>query len=151
MKNIIKLSAIAILLVLGNTSLYADQDKDKWKMKKDGKAEHFKEMDTNQDGAVSKAEFDIAHDKHFAEMDKNGDGKLTHDEMRAGHKESKKKRKESRFDKADTNNDGMLSREEVAKIPRLLKRFEDIDTSKDGQVSQEELEAAMKRRRGDRP
>ena len=151
MRNIINFAAITTLFFLCNAALHADEAKEKWKMKDGGMKEHFKEMDTNKDGAVSKAEFDIAHDKHFADMDNNGDGKLTHDEMRAGHKESRKKRMESRFDKADANTDGMLSRDEVASVPRLLKRFDEIDTSKDGQVSREELEAAMQRRRDGRP
>ena len=49
---------------------------------------HFKEMDTNGDKMISKAEFDAAHNKHFQEMDATGDGSLNSDEMKAGHKKA---------------------------------------------------------------
>jgi hypothetical protein len=38
--------------------------------------EHMKQMDTDGDGAVSKAEFLAGAEARFAKMDKNGDGKL---------------------------------------------------------------------------
>ena len=40
-------------------------------------------MDANNDGEVTKAEFDSAHEKHFKEMDANSDGKVTMDEKKA--------------------------------------------------------------------
>jgi hypothetical protein len=46
---------------------------------------HMKMMDSNQDGNISKAEFDAMHDKHFTEMDKNSDGNLSEAEMKAFH------------------------------------------------------------------
>jgi Ca2+-binding EF-hand superfamily protein len=42
---------------------------------------------------------------------------------------------------ADTNGDGMLSREEAAALPRLAKHFDAIDTNHDGQITREELRA----------
>ncbi len=144
MKSIIKVAVTTILFVLYSGSLHADTDKESWKKEKGRMGEHFKEMDTNKDGVVSKAEFDIAHDKHFAEMDVNNDDKLTHEEMRAGHKKARKKRRLSPFDKADVNKDGMLDREEVASVPRLKHGFYEIDTSKDNKVSRAELEAALR-------
>ena len=56
-----------------------------------------------------------------------GDG--THDPM-------------ARLKKADTNGDGMISREEAkAGLPQLYKHFDEVDTNHDGQVTAEELQA----------
>lgn len=41
--------------------------------------------DTNNDGAVSAAEFKAAHLSMFEKADANKDGKVTHDERRAAH------------------------------------------------------------------
>ena len=111
---------------------------------------HFKEMDTNSDATISKAEFDAVHDKHFQDMDTNGDSKLTRDEMKAGHKQMLKAGMHNRFDEADANHDGALSREEAEKMPRMSKRFDKMDTNKDGKLTREEMAAAMKKKRPNR-
>ena len=108
---------------------------------------HFKEMDTNGDGMISKAEFDIAHTKHFQEMDTDGDGKLSGDEMRAGHASKMEQGKGMRFKDADANHDGALTREEAKKMPMLSKRFDETDANHDGKVTSEEMDAAMKKMR----
>ncbi len=108
---------------------------------------HFKEMDTNGDGMISKAEFDAAHDKHFKEMDTNGDGKLSPDEMKAGHQKMMEQGKNKHFDEADANHDGALTREEAKNMPMLSKHFDEVDTNKDGKVTREELDAAMEKMR----
>lgn len=58
--------------------------------------ERFQAMDTNNDGAVSKEEFDTAQARRFKETDLNGDNKITPEEvkeawekMRAQHKNKK--------------------------------------------------------------
>ena len=51
---------------------------------------------------------------------------------------------------ADANGDGLLSRTEVAALPRLAERFDAIDANKDGQISFEELKAARVAMRADR-
>jgi Ca2+-binding EF-hand superfamily protein len=43
--------------------------------------------------------------------------------------------------KADTNGDGMISRDEAKANPRLLKNFDAIDTNKDGLISADEMRA----------
>jgi len=104
--------------------------------------QHFKEMDTDGDGMVSKAEYDANHDKHFKAMDTNGDGKLSPDEMRAGHKEAANESMKKRFDEADANHDGMLTREETKKIPMLNRHFDEMDANHDGKVTREEMDMA---------
>jgi len=54
-------------------------------------------------------------------------------------------RADERFRKADTDNNGALSRDEAEKgNPRLARHFDAIDANKDGQLSREELDAARK-------
>jgi hypothetical protein len=73
----------------------------------------FKDVDTNGDGSISRAEFDAFHAKRFKEMDANGDGKITLDEMKAEHKKILEKARNDRFDAMDTNHDGKVTREEM--------------------------------------
>jgi Ca2+-binding EF-hand superfamily protein len=55
-----------------------------------------------------------------------------------------------RLKQADTNADGMISREEAkASLPRISEHFDEIDANKDGQVTTEELRAFHEKQRGD--
>ena len=47
---------------------------------------------------------------------------------------------------ADTNGDGMISREEAKAHPRLLKNFDQIDADKNGQITADEMRAARQSR-----
>lgn len=53
-----------------------------------------------------------------------------------------------RLKAADTDGNGMLSRQEAAALPRIAERFDDIDTNKDNQVSFDELRAYHQAHRG---
>ena len=55
--------------------------------------EHFQAMDTNNDGAVSKEEFDTAQAKRFKETDLNGDGKITPEEVKEAREKMREQRK----------------------------------------------------------
>jgi hypothetical protein len=46
----------------------------------------FEEMDTNNDGVISKDEFMASAGKRFDKIDANHDGKISHDEVEAFHK-----------------------------------------------------------------
>jgi Ca2+-binding EF-hand superfamily protein len=43
---------------------------------------------------------------------------------------------------ADTNGDGVISREEAKALPRLAQHFDQIDADKNGSISMDELKAA---------
>ena len=56
-------------------------------------------------------------------------------------------RVQERFNRADTNGDGKLTREEAQKgMPGVARHFDQIDANKDGVVTMEELQAARKAR-----
>ena len=48
---------------------------------------------------------------------------------------------------ADTNGDGMISREEAAALPRIARHFDEIDANHDGQVTFDELRAHHEQQR----
>lgn len=113
---------------------------------------HFKLMDTNGDGKITRAEHAAGAKKMFNQTDANRDGIVTAAEMDAAHaaqgqrvaaddKSSAEKIKvidqngdgrltaaehdagtEKMFTKMDTNGDGVLSREESAEGMKLLKK-----------------------------
>lgn len=53
-----------------------------------------------------------------------------------------------RFDKADTNGDGALDREEAKAMPRVSQHFDDIDTDHDGKVTLQEIGSYLATMRG---
>jgi Ca2+-binding EF-hand superfamily protein len=56
---------------------------------------------------------------------------------------------EEMFKRHDTNNDGVVSREEAqaAGAERISRKFDKMDTNKDGQLTQEEMRQAREQRR----
>jgi len=119
---------------------------------------HFKELDTNKDGVVTKAEFDAGHAKHFKAMDANHDGKITvaemeaaHDQQHDAHGQHHEMKQEQHtgtfkeiFDHADADHDGALSKAEAKSMPMILERFDEFDGNKDGKVTYDEIRDAMK-------
>ena len=56
-----------------------------------------------------------------------------------------------RFQDADTDHDGMISRDEAAKgMPRVSAHFDEIDSNGDGKLSSDELAAFMRDARSKR-
>jgi hypothetical protein len=121
-----------------------------------GPGGHFAAMDTNGDGAISKAEAEAGSPrlaKRFAEIDANGDGLITREEMqaaRARHHQEMQARGEERFKSTDTNGDGKIDLAEAQKgMPRAAEHFKEIDTNGDGSLTHEELRAYMQAHRGE--
>ncbi len=57
-----------------------------------------------------------------------------------------RERARARFAEADLNGDGLLNRDEMARLrPFLARHFDRIDTNHDGQVSEQELADALRR------
>ena len=55
-----------------------------------------------------------------------------------------------RFKQADTNGDGMISRDEAKALPRIAKHFDEIDANHDGQITADELRAYHQKMHADR-
>jgi len=146
---------VALALVAASGALAADGPPGQ------GRGEHWAKVDTDGDGAISKAEAEagaprIARD--FANLDADEDGRITREEMHAqmqarhaATREEHRARAEERYRSADTNGDGALDLAEAQLgMPRMAEHFAEIDADADGLVTREELQAAMLARRAER-
>jgi Ca2+-binding EF-hand superfamily protein len=118
---------------------HADQAKDKDKDKAEGKHRDFsarilKRVDTDEDGKISKAEFDAEGSKLFARLDGNADGKIADNEMPhrhwarfGGHM----------FDRLDADHDGKVTKAEFQAAGD--KMFQRMDKNGDGTIEKDEM------------
>lgn len=99
----------------------------------------YRNMDTDGDGKVSRAEFASYDQQRFAKLDANGDGVLSLSELSTddGDRDAADK-----FKKLDTDGDGKLSATEQK--AGCDAKFTTIDTDGDGYISQSEMMAAHK-------
>lgn len=107
--------------------------------------------DTNNDGALTRQEFDAARDAHFAQMDANHDGQLAHDEMRGMRRMHGGGRHHGGpgmggMHGADANNDGNITRDEF--LARPIQMFERLDANHDGVISAAEQPQRRERAEG---
>ncbi|MDQ0142722.1 EF-hand domain-containing protein [Cupriavidus necator] len=115
----------------------------------------MKAIDTDGDGAISKAEADA----WFNKLDTNRDGKIDKAEMDAHRKTAMAEhhaRMQAAFDEkfkaADKNGDGALTKAEAnAGMPGLAKRFDQLDANRDGKLTRDEIRAGMEKMHRDRP
>ena len=90
----------------------------------------FTQMDTNQDGKVSKEEFMTFYmeyatkirEARFDQLDADGDGKITRKEFMAAQLEEAEKIGKVRFSRIDADRDGVITEEELAKRFLLIKQ-----------------------------
>ncbi|HEX7854418.1 MAG TPA: hypothetical protein VF503_12055 [Sphingobium sp.] len=82
----------------------------------------FAVMDTNKDGQVNRAEFEVFMQARLARQAQAFD---------AG------------FAAIDKNSDGGINKTEAAANPALLENFAQVDANADGRISKEELRNAM--------
>jgi len=70
----------------------------------------------------------------------------------AGHggREAMRERFEARFNEADQNDDGQLSREESEAMPRVHEHFDAIDANDNGTITREEIQKHLRRMREER-
>lgn len=97
--------------------------------------------DANNDGVLTRQEFDAGRSAGFAEADANNDGQLTREEMRGmrgdrGHGGRHGGRGMHQLARADANNDGNITRDEFLAGP--IAHFERIDANSDGVISANE-------------
>lgn len=108
----------------------------------DGHKARLEKMDTDGNGKISKAEAEAAGAAHFAEFDSDGNGSVSFEEFQAQADKHHKMMLKHRFEKADKNNDGVLTADELG--GRFANRFDKMDTDGDGEISSEERKNAHK-------
>ena len=119
-----------------------------------------KKADTDQNGEVSRAEFNAQHNLRFQAVDTNADGRLSKEERTAHKQAMRGKRATMRFDKLDANSDNFISRTEFEAVrahpkpkmrkmkkhmkrkhARLHKNAQHADTNQDGFIDRAEFDA----------
>ncbi len=93
-----------------------------------GHQQMMERLDTDHDGKISPAEWKAATDQRFTKTDTNGDGFVSLDEMTAAREarsaERRKKHGAAMFERADTNQDGKLSKAEYeASAQKMYERM----------------------------
>lgn len=103
--------------------------------------EQLEKADTNNDGAISKAEFTAYRASQFKRIDRNGDGFITDSDIPA--RLQRRLPPEMSSDKMqatfDVNKDGKVSEQEYTSGPSLM--FDRADTNGDSVVTKQELQA----------
>ncbi len=147
----IAVAAISTLAMAGGLAAYADQHKGK----RHGE-QRFEAMDTDGDGAVSRAEVDAVRAERFAAADANRDGGVSFEEAKAYQEAERERRREEKarkhFAAMDADGDGVLKPEEFGNA-RIDAMFERVDEDGDGVITQaerDEMRDTMRERRGKR-
>jgi Ca2+-binding EF-hand superfamily protein len=111
------------------------------------------QSDANNDGVVTRQEFDANRAATFARLDANNDGQLTREEMRAGRPDRGGRGHGRRhggmhsFAGADANNDGNITREEF--LARPTQMFDRLDANHDGVIQASERPQRPERSQGE--
>lgn len=110
--------------------------------------ELFDTIDSDKDGKLSLAELEAYRAAEFKAADTNADGALDAEELAARElarfQERLADRTQRMIDNKDNDGNGSLSADEIGKGP-AEDNFARIDTDNDGMISKEEAKAAMKR------
>lgn len=131
------LAVACTLVLIALPSAFAGHDADS----------HFKKMDANGDGRISRAEHAAAAKQMFTQCDANHDGEVTAAEMDAATVRSDKlhqddKTSAEKIKVIDQNGDGKLTAAEHEAGSE--KMFAMMDKDGDGYLSKEECDAGMK-------
>lgn len=110
------------------------------------------QADANNDGVLTRAEFDAGREARFAQQDANHDGQLTREEMREGRGHHRGGRGGRggfhNLRGADANNDGNITREEF--LARPIEMFQRIDADGNGVITEAERPQRPERAEGER-
>jgi Ca2+-binding EF-hand superfamily protein len=110
-----------------------------------GMHDRFQHLDADGDGAISREEAGGAPmlSQQFDAVDTDRDGRVQPSELKTYAKTQRRdKGATSGKSKFDTNQDGMVTREDMTGRPKALAKFDAADTDKDGRLSPEEAKAA---------
>ena len=111
--------------------------------------QYFQMMDTDKSGKISKVEAqakDPSLVEHFNDMDANHDGQLTKAEIKMALAAAEKRQLQfvKNLEKADTDKNGKLSREETKALPNMSANFDEIDSNHDGELVMQEITNFMR-------
>jgi|CXWL01.1.fsa_nt_gi Ca2+-binding EF-hand superfamily protein len=101
--------------------------------------------DANNDGTLTRQEFDAGRAAMFARLDANSDGELAGDEHRQRHWGGHRGMRHMGA-RADANNDGEITRDEF--LARPLEMFARLDADHNGTISAAERSAMHQRGAG---
>lgn len=109
----------------------------------------FDAIDADKDGKVTQAEIDAHRAARVTAADANGDGLMSADELAAMRladmTERAKTEAAEMIANLDSDGDGLLSAAEMATRPALGKLFDRADTDDDGAISRDEATAAAEK------
>lgn len=136
------IGATVLLALLAGTTAVSAQER--------GRGFDFSAVDTNGDGEITAPEFAAHRAAQFAQIDTDGNGAVDAAELQAAGEAREQSRRDNRatemFDRADANDDGVLSQEELQSPRRGGDMFERLDADNNGSISAEELEQAAQHR-----
>lgn len=99
---------------------------------------NFDRIDTNGDGAISRAEFRKISTARWVQIDRNGDGFLADDDF-PSFASRRAKAQLTAIAHLDTNGDGRISQGEFLNGPEVV--FTNADQNSDGVLVRAEIEA----------
>jgi hypothetical protein len=105
-------------------------------------------FDTNKNGTLEAAELPERMQEHIGDIDTSGDSVVTKDELAAHFKGRFAARAKERFEKKDTNKDGMLDQSEVGE---KWSKLSVADANGDQKLTPDELRAAFEAGKIQRP
>jgi len=116
------------------------------------------QSDSNNDGVITRAEFDASRAAQFTRMDANSDGQATREERRASMHRAGEERPQGgpqadrhserghRLENIDANQDGQVTREEF--LARPTQHFDRMDVNNNGVIEASERPQAHQRGEG---
>jgi Ca2+-binding EF-hand superfamily protein len=105
--------------------------------------------DINKDGFVDRGEWDQGQEARFRQLDTNNDGKLSKEELTANARNDRAAERQERFfNRMDRDRDGFVSKAEF--MAQTDRNFARCDSDRDGRINAQECRQALRRQPADR-